>query len=198
MSLQQFCDDLNSGSPQNSYHKVTANYSFPCGEASLEGEDYPFATVITQEYPGGKKYVHYGEWPKNRRLELTESEMGLDLISYHTDAVTGEDIDDYVDETEVQFFDGDGYTDILVLNFEIRKDNGEWVNFADNPSVSINDKVEISASETEGIISKLTVTGIDKTETPTIILFRYSDSGKYYMATLKVDVTAILICRQSR
>jgi type II secretory pathway pseudopilin PulG len=192
MSLQQFCDDLNSGSPQNSYHKVTANYSFPCGEASLEGEDYPFATVITQEYPGGKKYVHYGEWPKNRRLELTESEMGLDLISYHTDAVTGEDIDDYVDETEVQFFDGDGYTDILVLNFEIRKDNGEWVNFADNPSVSINDKVEISASETEGIISKLTVTGIDKTETPTIILFRYSDSGKYYMATLKVDVTAIV------
>lgn len=192
MSLQQFCDDLNRGSPQDPYHKVTANYSFPCGEASLEGEDYPFATVITQEYPGGKKYVHYGEWPKNRRLELTNSDMELDLISYHTDADTGEDIDDYVDETEVQFFDGDRYTDISLLNFEIRKDNGEWANFADNRSVSINDKVEISASEAGRIISKLTVTGIDKTETPTIILFRYSVNGKYYMATLKVNVTAIV------
>ncbi len=192
MSQEQFCTDLNGGPSQEPYHKVTANCSFPCGEASLEGEDYPFAAVITQEYSGGKKYVHYGEWPKNRRLELTKSEMELDLISYRKDADTGEDIDDYVDETEVQFFDGDGYTDISLLNFEIRNDNGEWVNFAANPSVSINDKVKISASETGGIISKLTVTGIDKTEKPTIILFRYSDSGKYYMTTLKVDVTAIV------
>ena len=49
--------------------------------------------------------------------------MGLDLISYHTDAVTGEDIDDYVDETEVQFFDGDGYTDKMCIRDSVSDDN---------------------------------------------------------------------------
>ena len=61
MSLQQFCDDLNSGSPQNSYHKVTANYSFPCGEASLEGEDYPFATAVSYTHLDVYKRQEYGK-----------------------------------------------------------------------------------------------------------------------------------------
>jgi len=77
MSQTQFCTDLNGTSSAPPYQKVTSsNYSFPCGDVTLEGKSYPFAAVITQEYknnpsdPDGKKYVHYGEWPGTGKLIL--------------------------------------------------------------------------------------------------------------------------------
>ena len=67
MSHEQFCIDLNNSASQAPYHQAT--YSFPCGDASLEGENYPFAAVITQKHKNAPSdpddiYVHYGEWPK--------------------------------------------------------------------------------------------------------------------------------------
>ncbi|HHT25555.1 MAG TPA: hypothetical protein GXZ76_08615 [Clostridiaceae bacterium] len=192
MFLEQFCTDLNGSSSPAPYQKITlVNSSFPCGDASLEGKNYPFPAVIKQEYSG--EYVHYGQWPIVRRLELTKADMALDLISYHEDTVTGEYIDDYYDETEVKFYDCGSYPDIVLSNLEIRIDaaNDTWVNFDANQPVIIDDKVSVSASvsEIDGTC-KLTVTGIDKTEL-TEILLRYSvEDGYYSEAQLNVDVTA--------
>ena len=43
MSHEDFCVELNS----SAFHQVTPyRYSFPCGEASLEGSDYPFRQLL--------------------------------------------------------------------------------------------------------------------------------------------------------
>jgi len=194
MSQEQFCTDLNSSSSPAPYRKITSsNYSFPCGDVSLEDKIFPFPAVITQGYSG--EYVHYGEWPIERRLELAKSEMSLDLISYHNDEETGTIIDDFYDETEVKFYYGESYQDIELLNLEIKKGD-DWINLVDNQPVIINDKVSVTASvdETEGSsICKLTVTGIDKTEVPEIISLRYAAGDGYYgEVQLEVEVTAVV------
>jgi competence protein ComGC len=191
MSQEQFCTDLNDSASPAPYRKVKpGNYSFPCGVTSLEGKDYPFPAVITQEYSG--EYVHYGEWPIERRLELTKSAMTLDLISYHEDE-NNTIIDDFYDETEVKFYYDGSYQDIVLSKFEIKKGD-DWISLVDNQPVIINDKVSIAASvsETDGIC-KLTVTGIDKTDETEIIPLRYSVNDGYYSeALLHVDVTAVV------
>ena len=70
MSQAHFVGELNND-PDEPYAQVSPDhYSFPCGVAALEGKDYPFAAVITQDYkndpsdPDGIKHVHYGEWPE--------------------------------------------------------------------------------------------------------------------------------------
>jgi hypothetical protein len=70
MSQAHFVGELNND-PDEPYAQVSPDhYSFPCGVAVLEGKDYPFAAVITQDYkndpsdPDGIKHVHYGEWPE--------------------------------------------------------------------------------------------------------------------------------------
>ncbi|MGI6072144.1 MAG: hypothetical protein ACOX75_03910 [Lachnospiraceae bacterium] len=196
MFLEQFCTDLNGGVSPAPYQQVTPyNYSFPCGAATLEGEDYPFAAVITQEHKNnpsdsdGIKYVHYGEWPKLRGLTLHNPEMSLDLISYHEDA-DNNIINDFSDETEVKYFDSSGQHNILLPNLEIYKD-GAWVKFTDNPTVNIDDKVKVSASIVDEVC-KLTVTSIDKTEGTEKIALRYLINGRYYKATLSVCVTAVV------
>ncbi len=196
MFQEQFLTDLNGDVSPGPYQKVTpGNYSFPCGAAELEGGDYPFAAVITQKYknnssdPDGIKYVHYGEWPIERRLELTNSSMELDLFSYHEDADSNI-IGDFSDETEVKYYDNGTLKNVSLSNLEIEKDS-VWVNFAEHPTVTINDKVKVTASESEDGICKLTVTGIDKTETE-IIPLRYSVNDNYYSAELSVDVTAVV------
>jgi hypothetical protein len=194
MSLAYFCTELNSDAFQQ---VVLHNYSFPCGDASLEGADYPFPAVITQTHknnpsdPEGKKYVHYGEWPKERGLDLTIPDMELDLISYHTDA-DNSIVSDYFTETDVTYYDSGVHHNILPPDLEIRKD-GAWVKFAnvDNQTVMIDDKVRISARD-QGGVCKLTVTGINKTEGIEIIPLRYLVNGRYYSVALNVNVTAVV------
>ncbi len=42
---------------------VSGKYSFPGDRADLNGEDYPFPTVLQQSEGKGYVNVHYGEWP---------------------------------------------------------------------------------------------------------------------------------------
>ena len=45
-------------------HSVKGKYSFPGNRTELDGEDYPFPTILTQVSGLGKVVnVHYGEWP---------------------------------------------------------------------------------------------------------------------------------------
>lgn len=43
--------------------KVNGKYSFPGDRADLNGEDYPFPTILQQSVGNGYVNVHYGEWP---------------------------------------------------------------------------------------------------------------------------------------
>ena len=43
---------------------VTGKYSFPGNRTDLDGENYPFPTILTQKTRSGSDvHVHYGEWP---------------------------------------------------------------------------------------------------------------------------------------
>lgn len=71
---------------------VDGKYSFPGNRADLDGENFPFPTVLQQKYGSGHVNVHYGAWPlegiywKESRATMDIYE---DLITDHNDANYG-------------------------------------------------------------------------------------------------------------
>ncbi|MCQ2405630.1 MAG: InlB B-repeat-containing protein [Oscillospiraceae bacterium] len=67
---------------------INGKYSFPAGDASLQGENYPYPAVITQKSDvmfnddGSRKtvFVHYGAWPKGTGLFSSKGVINLDLL----------------------------------------------------------------------------------------------------------------------
>ena len=61
---------------------VHGKYSFPAGDASLEGMDYPFPTILTQDDQTGFSdtvNVHYGSWPQHG-IAWEEGEASMDIL----------------------------------------------------------------------------------------------------------------------
>ena len=50
---------------QENGQSVDGKYTFPGNNTSLDGENYPLPTILTQTTSGGTVRVHYGEWPNN-------------------------------------------------------------------------------------------------------------------------------------
>ena len=101
---------------------IHGKYSFPGGDTALQGQDYPFPTVLTQTDSLGKPVnLHYGAWPKvgmfwsegivsvdliadydtNANRSAIELELNLTNVS-NKDALTGEPKFTYTDEGVVQ------------------------------------------------------------------------------------------------
>ena len=60
---------------------IDGKYSFPGNDASLNGLNYPFPTILKQTDPFGQTVnVHYGAWPKSGLL-WQENEATLDLLA---------------------------------------------------------------------------------------------------------------------
>lgn len=60
---------------------IHGKYSFPGSDAALQGQDYPFPTVLTQKNSLGETVnLHYGAWPKVGML-WNEGIVSLDLIA---------------------------------------------------------------------------------------------------------------------
>ena len=60
---------------------IDGKYSFPGNDASLNGLNYPFPTILQQTDPFGQTVnVHYGAWPKSGLL-WQENEATLDLLA---------------------------------------------------------------------------------------------------------------------
>lgn len=55
-------------------------YSFPGSAAALQGQNYPFPTVLTQETQYGTAHLHYGAWP-SRGLYWSSGILSLDRIT---------------------------------------------------------------------------------------------------------------------
>ena len=58
--------------------KVNGKYSFPGDRTDLDGEDYPFPTVLQQGSGNGHVNVHYGEWPLEG-IYWKESRASMDI-----------------------------------------------------------------------------------------------------------------------
>lgn len=58
---------------------VTGKYSFPGNRTDLDGEDYPFLTVLKQEKDEEVKNVHYGEWSQEG-IYWKESRASMDIF----------------------------------------------------------------------------------------------------------------------
>ena len=60
---------------------IHGKYSFPGGDTALQGQDYPFPTVLTQRDSLGKPVnLHYGAWPKVGMF-WSEGIVSVDLIA---------------------------------------------------------------------------------------------------------------------
>ena len=60
--------------------KIDGKYSYPGNDASLEGNNYPFPTILTQtDTLGNTVNVHYGRWPKGN-LYWSEAMINFDLL----------------------------------------------------------------------------------------------------------------------
>lgn len=68
---------------------IHGKYSFPGGDTALQGQDYPFPTVLTQTNSLGKPVnLHYGAWPKEGMF-WSEGIVSLDLIADYAELISG-------------------------------------------------------------------------------------------------------------
>ena len=68
---------------------IHGKYSFPGSDAALQGQDYPFPTVLTQTNSLGKPVnLHYGAWPKEGMF-WSEGIVSLDLIADYAELTSG-------------------------------------------------------------------------------------------------------------
>ena len=66
---------------------IHGKYSFPGGDTALQGQDYPFPTVLTQTNSLGKPVnLHYGAWPKVGMF-WSKGIVSMDLIADYGTAV---------------------------------------------------------------------------------------------------------------
>lgn len=68
---------------------IHGKYSFPGGDTALQGQDYPFPTVLTQKNSLGETVnLHYGAWPKVGMF-WSQGIVSMDLIADFGTAVAG-------------------------------------------------------------------------------------------------------------
>lgn len=88
--------ELLNGDGGSSFHWVTTEengqaahgkYSFPGSTAALQGQNYPFPTVLTQETQYGTAHLHYGAWPTSG-LYWSNGLLSLDRITTPTATLT--------------------------------------------------------------------------------------------------------------
>lgn len=69
---------------------IHGKYSFPGSDAALQGQDYPFPTVLQGTDSSGEKTVnlHYGAWPKEGMF-WSEGIVSMDLIADYAESTSG-------------------------------------------------------------------------------------------------------------
>ena len=66
---------------------IHGKYSFPGSDAALQGQDYPFPTVLQgTDSTGATVNLHYGAWPKVGML-WNEGIVSLDLIADYDESI---------------------------------------------------------------------------------------------------------------
>ena len=91
MSTENFQTKLGDGfgwvTNMENGSTIHGKYSFPGSDAALQGQDYPFPTVLTQKNSLGETVnLHYGAWPKEGMF-WSEGIVSLDLIADYDESI---------------------------------------------------------------------------------------------------------------
>ena len=196
---------------------VDGKYSFPGNRTDLDGENYPFPTILTQKTKRGTSVnVHYGAWPLEG-IFWRESRATMDIF----EDMDLEKIDDsnqpralktfYLDSNLVG---DDSLGEKLTLNngFTVEYSNGDdkddtataavsqQSDWSDGVSegVEISDGTEtfVSASEAGDNVQTETQTSDQKDYIAQIVKLEYSEAENCYVATveaLKTGTTVITV-----
>lgn len=192
--------------------EVDGKYTFPGNNPELEGENYPFPTILKQ---GNTINVHYGEWPlegiyweeSRASMDIFE-DMQLDGANAGSAVKTFNLIDPKpVLSTGLKFSNGDftvtysnGEKDTTTAEFVA--DNSENVVFSDGTDDSESEDSDgfssgstqvqiVDSSETEEEPGTVMLTGDDRIAEITDIV--YDNNAKCYVATVKALKTGATI-----
>lgn len=196
---------------------VDGKYSFPGNRTDLEGENYPFPTILTQKTKRGTSVnVHYGAWPLEG-IFWRESRATMDIF----EDMDLEKIDDSNQPRALKTFyldsnliGDDSLGEKLTLNngFTVEYSNGDdkddtataavsqQSDWSDGVSegVEISDDTEtfVSASEAGDNVQTETQTSDQKDYIAQIVKLEYSEAENCYVATveaLKTGTTVITV-----
>lgn len=196
---------------------VDGKYSFPGNRTDLEGENYPFPTILTQKTKRGTSVnVHYGAWPlegifwresratmdifEDMDLEQTDdSNQPRALKTFYLDSnLVG---DDSLGEKltlnngfTVEYSNGDDKDDTATAAVSQQSDWSDGV----SEGVEISDDTEtfVSASEAGDNVQTETQTSDQKDYIAQIVKLEYSEAENCYVATveaLKTGTTVITV-----
>ncbi|MFR8313230.1 MAG: hypothetical protein ACLVBP_13300 [Ruminococcus sp.] len=203
--------------PKKTIVDVDGKYSFPGNRTDLEGENYPFPTILTQKTKRGTSVnVHYGAWPLEG-IFWRESRATMDIF----EDMDLEQTDDsnppralktfYLDSNLVG---DDSLGKELTLNngFTVEYSNGDdkddtataavsqqsdWSDgFSEGVEISDGTETFVSASEAGDNVQTETQTSDQKDYIAQIVKLEYSETEKCYVATveaLKTGTTVITV-----
>ena len=196
---------------------VDGKYSFPGNRTDLEGENYPFPTILTQKTKRGTSVnVHYGAWPlegifwresratmdifEDMDLEQTDdSNPPRALKTFYLDSnLVG---DDSLDKGltlnngfTVEYSNGDDKDDTAIAAVSQQSDWSDG--FSEGVEISDGTETFVSASEAGDNVQTETQTSDQKDYIAQIVKLEYSETEKCYVATveaLKTGTTVITV-----
>lgn len=156
---------------------IHGKYSFPGEVAELQGQDYPFPTVLTQtDTFGDTVNLHYGEWP-TVGLFWKEGIVTVDLVADYQPADKLSYIDLTLDLRNVSAAQLEAVKDILPT-FECINEGEEGVDII-RPTASFTDQPGVYTVRLEGV-----------NEGGTEIIATLGDDTARLMATVTAQITA--------
>lgn len=196
---------------------VDGKYSFPGNRTDLEGENYPFPTILTQKTKRGTSVnVHYGAWPlegifwresratmdifEDMDLERTDdSNQPRALKTFYLDSnLVG---DDSLGKEltlnngfTVEYSNGDDKDDSATAAVSQQSDWSDG--FSEGVEISDGTETFVSASEVGDNVQTETQTSDQKDYIAQIVKLEYSGTENCYVATveaLKTGTTVITV-----
>ena len=196
---------------------VDGKYSFPGNRTDLEGENYPFPTILTQKTKRGTSVnVHYGAWPlegifwresratmdifEDMDLERTDdSNQPRALKTFYLDSnLVG---DDSLGKEltlnngfTVEYSNGDDKDDTATAAVSQQSDWSDG--FSEGVEISDGTETFVSASEVGDNVQTETQTSDQKDYIAQIVKLGYSEAENCYVATveaLKTGTTVITV-----
>lgn len=196
---------------------VDGKYSFPGNRTDLEGENYPFPTILAQKTKRGTSVnVHYGAWPLEG-IFWRESRATMDIF----EDMDLEQTDDsnppralktfYLDSNlvgddslgkgltlnngfTVEYSNGDDKDDTAIAAVSQQSDWSDG--FSEGVEISDGTETFVSASEAGDNVQTETQTSDQKDYIAQIVKLEYSETEKCYVATveaLKTGTTVITV-----
>lgn len=196
---------------------VDGKYSFPGNRTDLEGENYPFPTILTQKTKRGTSVnVHYGAWPLEG-IFWRESRATMDIfedmdLEHTDDSNQPRALKTFYLDSNLVGDDSLGKELTLNNGFTVEYSNGDdkddtataavsqqsdWSDgFSEGVEISDGTETFVSASEAGDNVQTETQTSDQKDYIAQIVKLEYSETEKCYVATveaLKTGTTVITV-----